>query len=211
MPSLYEPCTCAHCFGGIPKDYQLDFSGTTTGPCDNTYPNTCVNLDGVYLLDWRYQIGECWWQGAIDSNPCGFSEFTLKITSDKIQLQLGSSGDQNAPTWEKTFGNIRDLDCNASHVLARTVNSAYCNMPSTVTITPVAPSLSDIGEWDCVLDECPCVTLGIPSFGKDECCYELPASATVAQTSEGCPCCCHAGPPREFDVECCQRAPKTGQ
>src|SRR5262245_33960915 len=197
--SSYQVCICANCTGSSPQDVSFNFGPVGGGPCENQYPNACATLEGFYVLHWVYRQNNCEWIGYADSNPCSYAEFVLQLLSDRLRLFL-VSGDAIDPTWEKLIPDWGEFDCSASHTLTMVSSSAFCSLPSTVTISPVAPSLSSMGDWECATEICPCEPTPVPSSGAKWCCY--PKADPAAPGSPYCPCECELGPPTIIGGPC---------
>jgi hypothetical protein len=159
--SSYQVCICANCTGSSPQDVSFNFGPVGGGPCENQYPNACATLEGFYVLHWVYRQNNCEWIGYADSNPCSYAEFVLQLLSDRLKLFL-VSGDVIDPSWENLIPDWGEFDCTASHTLTMVTSSTPCSLPSTVTISPLAPSLSSMGDWECATEICPCEPTPVP-------------------------------------------------
>ena len=152
-------CDCPVCTSGVAKSYIFTLSGIQDGTC-----NQCdEQVNGTWEVHTVPTVGPCTRHGEfLPSGPCGTSKFL------NWELSFTKSPDPTPP--EKTRADLlspgpfpvlyrldkEDLDCISALPLTKVAAPGDCiDWPGTITLSPAGPSLSTIGDWDCVLRECP--------------------------------------------------------
>src|SRR5579859_1334635 len=136
-------CGCQGCPNGAAQKYKLSVSGTTNNTCTD-----CANLNGDYILSLASTGATCQWSLTTTITLCGGSQsitWTLSIFSNggvTLNLKIGLA---IIATWSGTI-----TDCLAVATLSRAFENVDCNYPSTITVTPIFPALSDTDLNGCL-------------------------------------------------------------
>src|SRR5262245_18603676 len=137
---MATPCDCSVCPDGTPKQWKVTLSGVTNGVCTQ-----CASFNGDFILD-RQAVPGCLWSYSIPGSPCGYPALSLAISKSGSTYRLSVFIGSNA-NWLLTSST--PLDCLATYTPTNTL-SLGCNWPSTVTATPILPSLSDTDFDSCL-------------------------------------------------------------
>jgi len=155
------PCDCKWCPDGAPQQWQVTISGITNHTCTQ-----CASINGVYTLSRAADFGgSCVWGGP--AMPCSFTGFQLTIYQDtvtgNVDIKLVAIGAPPTPTW--TQSNISSCSDSSYTLTGGGQGNTTCNWPTSVTVTPIVPAITDTSLNGCL----PCLQGGCPEGAGNPC------------------------------------------
>ena len=187
------PCDCEACIGGVPKQSVATVTGFTNVQC-----NQCPGYDGAYVATAGPNM-PCHHFFTMGGG-CGGMGGQVQFGPGRIFLildMLFGPGQTGTVSYELVDS---DPDCLAGGTLTLISSTIgqWCIPPSTATVVAVAPAISSLREWECILKRCPCQPVPVPSSREKHCCFPNPK----APPSHDCPCGCEPAQVLQISDDC---------